>query len=157
MQLWGKEVNLINRLFLVKEIYSKDGVCHFRRYRLLSTPWFSVYIHNILASDEDRDPHDHPWGFLAFMFWGSYLEEWLGANENWMYWNGSKLRQDVRGIGSLYWHRAKDFHKITLKSPSVWTLVIASARKRPGWGYQTRNGWVHFKEYRKLKNEGKLL
>lgn len=162
---------LINRLFLVKEIYSKEGVCHFRRYRLLSTPWFSIYIHNILASDEDRDPHDHPWGFLAIMLWGSYLEEWLGANEDWMYWHSeeskcqscghnprrrTELRQDIRRIGSVYWHQAKDFHKITLRAPSVWTLVFASARKRPGWGYQTRKGWIHFKEYRKLKNEGKL-
>jgi hypothetical protein len=147
---------LMRRLFLVKEIVSKEGVVHFRRYRLLSTPWFNIYIHNILKSDEDAHPHDHPWGFIALMFWGSYLEEWLGAYEDYRYWAGTELRQDVRSIGSLYYHQAKDFHKITLRSPSVWTLVFASGRKRPGWGYQTRQGWIHFKDYRQLKNEGKL-
>lgn len=144
------------RLLLVKEIISKEGVVHFRRYRLLSTPWFNIYIHNILKSDEDRDPHDHPWGFIVFMFWGSYQEDWLGAYEDYRYWAGQPLRTSIRSIGSLFAHAAKDFHKITLRSKSVWTLVFASGRKRPGWGYQTRKGWIHFKEYRQLKNEGKL-
>lgn len=153
--------DFIRKYFLIKEIVSQEGVVHFRRYRLLSTPWFNIYIHNILASDEDKDPHDHPWGFIAIMFWGSYLEEWLGAYEDSAYWAPPKgvdrpLRQDIRCAGSLYGHNAKDFHKITLLTPSVWTLVFASGRKRPGWGYQTKQGWVHFKEYRLLKRQGKL-
>ena len=63
--LWMKEV--IRTFFLAKEIISKDGVVHFRRYRLLSTPWFNIYIHNILRSDEDAHFHDHPWGFFSFI------------------------------------------------------------------------------------------
>jgi hypothetical protein len=158
MNWWTK---LLRTLFLVKEIVSKEGVVHFRRYRLLSTPWFNLYVHNILRSDEDKDPHDHPFGFIALMFWGSYLEEWRCAKEDYRYWAPPKgfdnpLEKSVRSIGSLYYHAAKDFHRITLCSPSVWTLVLASGRKRPGWGYQTKNGWVHFKEYRQLKNEGKF-
>ena len=130
---------LIRTLFLVKEIISKEGTVHFRRYRLLSTPWFNIYIHNILASDMDKDPHDHPWGFIVFMLWGSYQEDWLGANEDFRYWNspkgfGRSLRTDIRKIGSLFAHAAKDFHKITLLTPSVWTFVFASGRSRPGWG-----------------------
>jgi hypothetical protein len=154
-------IELMRKLFLVKEIVSKEGVVHFRRYRLLSTPWFNIYIHNILKSDEDRDPHDHPFSFIAFMFWGSYQEEWLGAYEDHCYWDpplgyGWNMRTQIRRIGSIFWHMAKDFHKITLRTKSVWTLVFASGRKRPGWGYQTKKGWIHFKEYRQLKSEGKL-
>jgi hypothetical protein len=151
---WWQE--FLNKYVVVKEIWSQEGELHFRRYRLLSTPWFNVYIHNIRKSDEDAHPHDHPWGFIAIMFWGSYLEEWLGAYEDWMYWNGWELRKDIRSFGSLYWHPAKDFHKITLRSRSVWTLVFASSRKQPGWGYQTRNGWIDFKTYRQLKRAGQL-
>src|SRR5487761_2675657 len=111
-------VKFIRTYLLVKEIVSKEGVVHFRRYRLLTTPWFNVYVHNILASDEDNDPHDHPWGFAALMLWGSYLEEWLGENEDYRYWAkpkgyGRELRKDIRKIGSFYSHAAKDFHKIT--------------------------------------------
>lgn len=149
-------MNIIKKLFLVKEIVSKESIVHFRRYRLLETPWFSIYIHNILASDEDNDPHDHPWSFAALMFWGSYLEEWLPSyDDNW-YWGGCPLQKDIRRVGSFYYHNAKDFHKITLRSPSVWTLVFAGPRKRKGWGYQTRKGWVGFKTYRDRKNQGLL-
>jgi hypothetical protein len=152
--LYMKEI--IRSFFLVKEIVSKEGVVHFRRWRLLSTPWFNIYIHNILHSDEDLHPHDHPWAFISLILWGSYLEEWRGAYEDWMYRRYGKLRQDVRSIGSLITHRAKDFHKLTLRTPSVWSLVFTFGKRRPSWGYQTPQGWIDFQAYRELKNEGKL-
>jgi hypothetical protein len=152
--LYSKEI--IRKLFLTKEIVSKEGVVHFRRYRLLSTPWFNIYIHNILHSDEDRDPHDHPWHFISIILWGSYKEYWMPANDNYMYWMGRSLRAVTHKIGSVIIHNAKDFHQIKLVSPSVWTLVFTWG-KRPSWGFQTRDRrWVDFKEYRQLKNEGKL-
>lgn len=52
--------SIIRKFFLVKEIISKEGEVHFRRYRLLATPWFNIYIHNIRRSDEDIHMHDHP-------------------------------------------------------------------------------------------------
>ncbi len=39
--------------FLVKEIKSKAGELHFRRWRLLQLPFFAIYIHGIYKSDED--------------------------------------------------------------------------------------------------------
>lgn len=148
--------NFIRKYLLVKEIVSKEGVVHFRRYRLLSTPLLNIYVHNILASDEDDDPHDHPWGFVSFILKGAYLEEWQAAHLEWMYRIKRELVKDERTFGSLIIHEAKDFHKITLRTPSVWTLVFASGHDRPNWGYQTKIGWVNFKEYRELKREGKL-
>src|SRR5271157_1654536 len=65
---------IIRKLFLIKEIISQKGQVHFRRYRLLSTPWFNVYLHQILKSDEDRHFHDHPWSFFSFLLKGSYRE-----------------------------------------------------------------------------------
>lgn len=43
----SKIKNLLNKYLLVKEIVSKTGVVHFRRYRLLSLSKFNIYIHNI--------------------------------------------------------------------------------------------------------------
>lgn len=65
---------LINSLLLVKEIKSKQGEVHFRRYRLLQTPWFAIYIHHILISDQDKDMHDHPWNFTSVILEGAYRE-----------------------------------------------------------------------------------
>jgi hypothetical protein len=152
--LYMKEV--IRNFFLVKEIVSKEGVVHFKRYRLLSTPWFNIYIHNILKSDEDAHPHDHPWHFLSFILWGGYSEAWLGAYEDWRFWKGYPLRVTKRVPGSIVYHNAKDFHQITLLKKSAWTLVFTFGKRRPSWGYQTPQGWIDFKAYRELKNEGKL-
>jgi len=152
--LWVKEI--IRLWFLTKEIISKEGVVHFRRYRLLSTPWFNIYIHNILKSDEDAHPHDHPWHFLSFILWGGYTEEWRPAYEDRMYRNGFSLYISKRYPATMVYHHAKDFHKITLLKKSAWTLVFTFGKRRPSWGYQTPQGWIDFKDYRDLKNEGKL-
>lgn len=147
---------IIYRLFVVKEIWSKEGILHFRRFRLLSTPWFNIYLHNILKSDEDAHPHDHPWHFYSFILWGGYSEAWLGAYEDYRFWRGDPLRISKRTPGSLVYHHAKDFHKITLLKKSAWTLVFTFGKRRPSWGYQTPQGWIDFKAYREFKNEGKL-
>lgn len=153
MNWWQK---FLNKYIVVKEIWSQEGELHFRRYRLLSTPWFNIYIHHILKSDEDAHPHDHPWHFVSIILWGGYIERWLGAYENYRYWMGVPLREDVRGIGNLIIHNAKDFHQITLRKKSAWTLVFTSSRERPSWGYQTSEGWMDFKKYRQLKRAGQL-
>lgn len=43
----------------VKEIVSRDGVRHFRRWAILQTRWFNIYLHCIEQSDQDKDLHSH--------------------------------------------------------------------------------------------------
>lgn len=148
-------IELLRKLFLVKEIISKEGVLHFQRFRLLATPWFNIYLHHILRSDEDSHPHDHPWHFASLILWGGYREDWLGAYEDWKYWADYKMHTRSTHPGFVVLHHAKDFHHITLKSKRVWSLVFTFG-KRPSWGYQTRQGWIDHKEYRLKKRWGLL-
>jgi hypothetical protein len=139
----------IRYLLLVKEIVSKQGEVHFRRYRLLQTPWFAIYIHQILKSDTDIFLHDHPWGYSSVILEGSYQED-----------SAYPPNFDVHHINTYYsgdviQHKAEDAHKLTLKSTEVWTLVFTSGRERV-WGYQTSSGWIDYITYRQMKNEGKL-
>lgn len=146
MSWWDK---FIRKFFLVKEIVSKYGQVHFRRFRLLQTPWFAIYIHQILRSDEDLDPHDHPWDFTSVILEGAYHEDsWYPPDFDTMY-------SDDYYSGDVIEHKAVDAHKLRLISKEVWTLVFVSGRSRY-WGYQTKSGWIGHKEYRQLKNEGKL-
>ena len=138
-------LRLIRFLFLVKEIVSKEGVVHFRRYRLISTRWFNLYVHQICESDHDRDPHDHPWNFQSLILSGGYFEEVFPKLYNREYYYE----------GDVVQHKATDAHKLTLLTDEVWTLVLTTGRERY-WGYQTSKGWVGHEEYRKLKNESKL-
>ena len=141
--------NLIRKLFLVKEIISQFGHVHFRRYRLLQTPWFAIYIHQILRSDEELDMHDHPWKFTSVILSGSYEETVTSPP----YFDTTRWFRHYQG--DVVEHAAEEAHRLRLTSKEVWTLVITSGRKRE-WGYQTKTGWLGHKEYRQLKNERML-
>lgn len=142
--------NLIRKLFLVKEIISQFGHVHFRRYRLLQTPWFAIYIHQILRSDEDNDMHDHPWKFTSVILSGSYEESVMYPP------NFYAVHHYTYHQGDVVEHAAEDAHRLRLKTKEVWTLVIASGRKRE-WGYRLRGGvWIPNREYRISKNNKQL-
>lgn len=149
---------LINKFFLVKEIVSKEGVVHFRRYRLLSTPWFNLYIHHILESDKDLDLHDHPWNFQSLILSGSYLELVKFVDENFV-----STKIEVHLPGDVLKRQAEDVHKIKLRTESVWTLVFTSKPIR-NWGYRKLSGkpfefnneyFIDHLSYRKIKNNVK--
>ena len=108
----------IRYLFLVKEIISKQGGLHFRRYRLLQTPWFAIYIHQILKSDMDKDPHCHPWNFTSVILEGAYQEQ------SWYPPKFDKMQLRNYYSGDVIEHQAEDAHKLTLVSQEVWTLVF---------------------------------
>jgi len=135
--------DIIRKLFLVKEIISKEGNVHFRRWRILQTPWFAIYVHNILRSVEDKDPHDHPWWFMSLILWGGYVEDRVDEN-------GRKSRH-YRFAGRMFSCKTTEFHKIRLMRPT-WTLVLTGPRTHELWGYMTEDGWIDHVTYRERKN-----
>ena len=128
---------------LIKEIRSKEGKLHFRRWEILKTRWFSIYIHGIYAADQDKHLHNHPWDYKSIVLKGSYIEE---TN------NGVNILK----FGTVTSRIGKDYHKIkSLLTKSVYTLFIVSPIKRI-WGYQVDGSWVNHEEYRKRKNQNLL-
>lgn len=107
------------------------------RYRIIVTPWICIYLHKILRSDSDRELHDHPFNFCAFILWGSYTEELLQK--------GQKVKKSRPWL-SFIRHKATDFHRLELDAP-VWTLFIRG-RKYREWGFRTQDGkWKHWEEF----------
>jgi hypothetical protein len=47
------------------------GGSYMRRY-IFRTPWFTLRLHHILRSDDDRHLHDHPFDFTSFLLTGGY-------------------------------------------------------------------------------------
>ena len=128
---------------LVKEIKSKDGKLHFRRWQIIKTPWFSIYIHGIYAADEDKHLHNHPWDYISMVLSGSYIEK-TNKNINFL------------SLGTITKRNGNDYHKIyKLLSKSVYTLFIVGPVKRH-WGYSVDGNHITHEEYRKLKNNKSL-
>lgn len=138
---------------LLKEIVSKNGKVHFRRWNVLTTKWFSIYIHGIYEEDKEQHLHDHPWNFLSIVLQGSYTERLLSKDK--------KSMIDTKRFPLTFAFRnARRFHKILqLHSKVCYTLIVIGSRSRD-WGYwihdsSTTNGyWVENSKYRKIKNDG---
>ena len=149
-------LKLLRKVFLVKEIVSKKGVVHFQRYRILQFWLFSIYVHYIAKSDEDKCPHSHPWNFVSFILSGGYFE---------YFWENSLFRTLINDSNtphiktqkntylrfSFICRKYDDFHKIELLAPT-WTLVFTGRRVNDNWGYLTETGFKNHIEYRKEKN-----
>jgi hypothetical protein len=128
---------------LIKEIRSKEGKLHFRRWQILKTPWFSIYIHGIYAADQDKHLHNHPWDYKSIVLKGSYIEETpTGLNT---LEPGSYTNRDGSG-----YHKIKE-----LITPKVYTLFFVTPVKRD-WGYLVNGEYMFHEEYRKLKNKNQL-
>lgn len=157
-------------LFLVKEIRSKAGELHFRRWRLFDSPWFGIYLHYIAKADEDKHPHDHPWPFVGIILWGGYVEMiWTVIDtltdtirndkqlwENWVKNDLSKsFRFSYNDPGKIIFRRAKNqYHMISRIKKPTWTLVFHGP-KRETWGYMTEAGWMDHQTYREEKRKGR--
>lgn len=108
-------------------------------------PWPNIYIHTILKSDVDRDPHDHPWNYCTIILAGGYWE-WIPTNVP----SGNTIeKRKWRGPGSVLWRRANSFHRLEMDSPTT-TLFIHGWRFRE-WGFLTKIGWIDRVTYNKSK------
>lgn len=128
---------------LVKEIRSKAGALHFRRWRILQLPFFRIYVHNILKSDEDIHEHTHPWNFSSLILKGGYIES-----------SGGNLT-DARP-GSILVKSYKDSHRVISLHGATWTLVFAWGYRK-SWGFVTPNGLIDNASYRTSKENNALV
>lgn len=135
---------------LIREIRDQAGKLVFRRWSLLRTPWFSVFLHGMYEPKGDLDAHchDHPWSFLSMVLWGGYFEVRHDTIDH---------EYRVRGIGSVgYMPAAGVYHRILqLRGRRSYSLVFARPSTRL-WGYWTQDGWMDNKTYRERKHAGTL-
>ena len=94
-------------------------------YFLLRTRPISVFLHHLIASDEDRALHDHPWSFITILLTGGY-------------WEHTMTERLWRRRFSVLYRPAEWQHRLELEKP-VWTLVI-KFRSRRDWGFITAAG-----------------
>jgi hypothetical protein len=114
---------------------------YLRRYRIVETSLFGVYLHRIYLPDVDRDPHDHPWKFWSWLLRGAYREAVSTLPED---PGAVHLKTHLRW--SLHHMPLHWAHRITHVEPGTTTLVIRGPR-RQRWGFWTKNGFVDWADY----------
>ena len=103
-------------------ITGRDGTPYLRRFYLLKTRRLSIYVHEILRSDEDRELHDHPWDFTSIILSGSYLETTRIF--------GLFTFNVIKQRGNIIRHKAEDAHRLTVIDGPVWTLVFTGPKRQ---------------------------
>lgn len=125
------------------DIPCQDGLVYLTRLRIIQTPWFGLYLHDINAPDSDPHPHDHPWTFVSIVLRGHYVEEFHP------YPNVSPqfyVRTNTWRRGSIHRMGRESAHRIIEAAPGLKTLILVGRRKRD-WGFFTDAGWVQWEDY----------
>lgn len=106
--------------------FDEPLVNYLTRWRVIQTPWFSVYLHKMERPDSRPTLHDHPWSFFSFVLWGGYSEVRLNPH----------TMETYDHIVNRFNHvRQNEAHYITeLHKPTCWTLLLVGPRVRT-WGY----------------------
>lgn len=94
----------------------------FTRYRIWSTKWFNIYLHQLNAPVWHPKCHDHPWSFVAILLWRGYLER--VDNKHYR-----------RYPGSILWRPATFLHNVITPYGTSWSLIITSPKNRE-WGFK---------------------
>lgn len=156
---------------IVKTIEIDCGVCqnpgpghmtqvvlYLRRFYIWRSEWIGMnfgelYLHKIVRSDDDRDPHTHPWPFLTLLLKGAYRDEAWGLTHR-----GTRVRlygQDDKMSAPAVRYRNRDhIHRVRVDKPNAhaWTLVFTGpywydSKGDASWGFETEKGYVPWREY----------
>lgn len=123
---------------------------YLRRYKIIETPRFALYLHKILLPDADRTLHDHPWPFWCAVLSNGYIESFAGDLDDAVgcAQTGTEAPRTWRP-GSLHKVRRGEFHSIRrFRNPNKasWSLVV-TGKRGDAWGYATPDGYVDHDTY----------
>lgn len=111
--------------------FDRDDEMYLTRWRIIATPFGSLYLHRIGTPDSRPTLHDHPWSFTSIVLRGGYTEVRLDKHT---------MQVRLRVLGGLRRRvnvmRRDDAHFIlSLRDDRpCWTLLLVGARRRT-WGY----------------------
>lgn len=138
-QRWGANTTMT--------LTNYDGDVYLFRRRLIQTPIFAIYLHDIQQGDDIVDYcHSHPFGFLSLVLRGGYTEKRESTDGgSLLLW--TEIRTLSRGRFNLYPRGHGKVHTIIHAEQGTKTLVFAGPRKN-SWGwFVPGRGLVHWSEF----------
>jgi hypothetical protein len=131
------------------------GEPYLARWTILSTPFFSIKLHYILASDPDRELHDHPWWFVSLVLAGGYWEYFQGCEQDSKVIVGSdgaaRFQQSKpakwRRRFSVVFRRANFAHRVILDPKGYAVTLVLTGPATRTWGFLCRDGWKPWDQF----------
>jgi len=123
----------------------------------------NIFIHHILKSDSDRDPHGHPWAFDSFILAGGYVDEayevkWLKGKptraqadaepfKQWPIIRDALPTRTRAKVFRFYRRPASHTHMLKLHpGKTAWTFVRTTGQEQP-WGFASKFHWTFWRGY----------
>ena len=128
------------QLWCWEPIHRRHGALYLDRLRVVSCPWFGLYLHWFQTSDDDC-LHDHPWPFLTVILRGGYWEDTPGPSLD---------RATVsrwHGPGSVRVRPARWLHRIAIDPAHKPVTLVLRGPVGRAWGFETRAGWIPWRAY----------
>lgn len=113
--------------------------------------FFVIRLHHICREDRARDHHNHPASFLSIVVKGWYEESLPKYQKQPPEIDRFPFQSKriTRRAGSIAFRSAEDRHTITRVSPGgVWTVCIFWPKTGRSWGFFTKEGFVHWRNYK---------
>lgn len=98
--------------------------CPYLRRWVITAFGRSVRLHHWLASDDQRNLHDHPWDYAVLILKGGYCER-------------TPLGVTYKGAGSLTRYPAEHRHTVIVTRPGAWSLLVTGPVRRH-WGFYVK-------------------
>lgn len=119
-------------------------------------PFFNIYLHLFLRSDDDRALHDHPWLFNCSILLDGRYREWFDVLRRHVHGRDWMMRESAdRTAGDVKFRWGAAPHRIELTNGPCWTLFITGPRIRE-WGFHCPSGWVHWREFTDSRDSGAI-
>jgi hypothetical protein len=131
-------------------ILKDNGLEYMKRWFIIPrNRFFNIYLHHIMASDDERALHDHMYWNISILLKSVYLEHF----EHHKKWRVSP---------SIILRKPETLHRIELTRNEygieipTWSLFITGPRVRD-WGFKCPQGWRNWREFVKSTDTGNTV
>lgn len=132
------------------------GMTYLRRWRVLQTPWFAIYLHQIWEDDTQAGrheplPHNHPANFYMLTLLGGY-EEVLFPYPTTGPWGARRkfyrLAGQFRKMGTTEAHFIARLFRVP-----TWTIVFVGRRQGTWYFYNEDGTKIDWRDFSRLKGQ----
>jgi hypothetical protein len=140
---------ILDKLFQFRVIINCQKDPYLKRWYVIRTEPFGLFIHKFIRSDEDRALHDHPWNFIIIPIWRGYIEHSQKKFVTVWRHEAEHMAQIKRRVWPLmisirpaeYQHRVE-----LIEGKPAWSIFLRF-KKRREWGFWPSGIFYNWKQW----------